>query len=34
MKVRDIEGTYPKKVYVRGTNYNSFNYNDITKTRF
>lgn len=34
MKVRDIDGTFPKKVYVRGTNYDSFNYFDITKTKF
>jgi hypothetical protein len=34
MKVNDIDGTHPKKVYVRSTQYDCFNYNDITKTRF
>jgi hypothetical protein len=34
MKVRDIDGTHPKKVYVRSTQYDCFNYNDITKTKF
>ena len=34
MDVKDIEGTTSKKVYVRSTAYDSFNYNDITKTKF
>jgi hypothetical protein len=34
MKVKDIDGTFPKKVYVRNTMYDSFNYIDITKTKF
>ena len=34
MKIEDIDGTKPKKVYVRQSNYDSFNYFDITKTKF
>mmetsp|Transcript_12681 Transcript_12681/g.12516 ORF Transcript_12681/g.12516 Transcript_12681/m.12516 type:complete len:121 (+) Transcript_12681:527-889(+) len=34
MKIEDIDGTKPKKVYVRESNYDSFNYFDITKTKF
>jgi hypothetical protein len=34
MNVGDIDGTKGKKTYVRQTSYDSFNYNDITKTRF
>ena len=34
MNVNDIEGTKGKKTYVRQTSYDSFNYNDITKTKF
>lgn len=34
MNVNDIDGTKGKKTYVRQTSYDSFNYNDITKTRF
>lgn len=34
MDVKDIDGTQCKKVYVRQSNYDSFNFNDITKTRF
>jgi hypothetical protein len=34
MNVRDIDGTNAKKVYVRTTTYDSFNYADITKTKF
>ena len=34
MKVEDIQGTKAKKVYVRGTSYDSFNYFDITKNKF
>jgi hypothetical protein len=34
MNVRDIDGTTSNKVYVRSTQYDSFNYNDITKTKF
>lgn len=34
MNVNDIEGTKGKKTYVRQTSYDSFNYADITKTRF
>jgi hypothetical protein len=34
MGISDIQGTHPKKVYVRGTQYDSFNYFDITKTKF
>lgn len=34
MGVNDISGSKPKKVYVRGTSYDSFNYFDITKTKF
>ena len=34
MGVSDIKGTQPKKVYVRGTQYDSFNYFDITKAKF
>ena len=35
MDVRDIEGAKAKKVYVRtNTQYDSFNYNDITKNKF
>ena len=32
--MNDIDGAKSKKVYVRGTKYDSFNYNDITKTKF
>lgn len=34
MNVRDIDGTHAKKVYVRTTAYDSFNYSDITKNKF
>jgi len=34
MKVNDIDGTKAKKIYVRQTSYDSFAYNDITKTKF
>jgi hypothetical protein len=32
--LEDIEGAKGKKVYVRTTQYDSFNYADITKTKF
>jgi hypothetical protein len=34
MDVKDIDGAKAKQIYVRTTQYDSFNYNDITKTRF
>jgi hypothetical protein len=34
MDVKDIDGARAKKVYVRHTQYDSFNYADITKTKF
>lgn len=34
MKVGDIQGTSPKKSYLRKTSYDSFNYADITKAKF
>jgi hypothetical protein len=34
MDVKDIDGAKAKKVYVRQTAYDSFNYADITKTKF
>ena len=34
MNIGDIYGAKPKKVYVRGTEYDSFNYFDITKAKF
>jgi hypothetical protein len=34
MDVKDIDGAKAKKVYVRQTAYDSFNYTDITKTKF
>ena len=34
MNVQDIDGTVSKKIYVRSTEYDSFNYADITKTKF
>jgi hypothetical protein len=34
MDVKDIDGAKAKKVYVRHTAYDSFNYADITKTKF
>lgn len=34
MNIKDIDGTKAKKVYVRTTSYDSFNYSDITKDRF
>ena len=34
MDVKDIDGAKAKKVYVRQTAYDSFNYKDITKTQF
>ena len=30
----DIDGTKTKKLYVRNTQYDSFNYADITKAKF
>jgi len=34
MKTGDIEGSSPRPVYMRKTQYDSFNYNDITKAKF
>jgi hypothetical protein len=34
MDVKDIEGARGKQTYVRKTQYDSFNYADITKTKF
>jgi hypothetical protein len=34
MDVKDIDGARAKKVYVRTTEYDSFNYADITKAKF
>lgn len=34
MDVKDIDGAKAKKIYVRNTQYDSFNYADITKTKF
>lgn len=34
MDVKDIDGAKAKKVYVRQTAYDSFNYADITKSKF
>lgn len=34
MNINDIDGTKAKKVYVRHTSYDSFNYADITKDKF
>lgn len=34
MDVKDIDGAKAKKVYMRQTQYDSFNYADITKTKF
>lgn len=34
MDVGDIHGTKAKKVYVRETAHDSFNYHDITKNKF
>jgi lipoprotein NlpI len=34
MNIKDIDGTQAKKVYVRSTLYDSFNYADITKNKF
>jgi hypothetical protein len=34
LNVNDIDGTKSKKIYVRGTEYDSFNYSDITKAKF
>ena len=34
MDVKDIDGAKAKKVYVRHTQYDSFNYADITKNKF
>ena len=34
MDVKDIDGAKAKKIYVRTSQYDSFNYADITKTKF
>lgn len=34
MDVKDIDGAKAKKIYVRQTKYDSFQYDDITKTKF
>lgn len=34
MKLADIEGSSPKKPYMRNTSYDAFNYTDITKNKF
>jgi hypothetical protein len=34
MSIKDIDGSKAKRVYVRGTQYDSFNYHDITKVKF
>jgi len=34
MKTKDIGGSSPRKTYQRATEYDNFNYNDITKTKF